>query len=332
MVLIQIDDEVFDVADEVFTNSVTMKNLQQDTGYHIGHNQPIHLGISTKEWLDYISFLNNETPTLSSLKVIDYLENIDQMRDWYHQRLKMGESLLRIKQLFNNTTFMLEDIDPVFKAKTIESMLPYLTHTKEIPTVYIQHIFLTFYNWNLYNIYRLTFDHPDINTLPKRVLNALIEGKFIVKENDEPYSYYDSNAIFGLPTGQCPNSLKPKIISPSIAKVYDVKVYKEGKQLVTCLGTQYPYLERQYKLDPVYGYETKQYTLCCSAHDQGIKSLNLYDNTAPTPFPHLYGTGITIGDTHVFSYNISSSYNRNYKLFLVNENNPIFPAVYTFSL
>ena len=45
-------------------------------------NEPIPIGVTDDSWFEYMSFLNDHTFSISALKVIDYLDNVEQARLW----------------------------------------------------------------------------------------------------------------------------------------------------------------------------------------------------------------------------------------------------------
>lgn len=338
MVLIQVENQTSHIPYDIIKHSKLIQDLlsyKQKSSNLNDSEEPIYLGVTKQQWSHYLDFINTGNPTVDALRVIDYLDNSQQVVRWYHQRLVMGDSLVRIRQLFKNTNFRLEELDPWFTTKDIDTIIPYVQHMSQLPTVYIQHIFLTLFNWNLYNIYRLCFDHDNINNIPNRVITALEDGKFVIQNTNSMTVSYNSGALFNLPVGTCFHDRRPEIISPRLAKQYNnINIYSQGKQLITCPKSATPYLQRSYRELPIFGSleTTNHYTICCSPTDNGIQpQQNIYDPNY-TPLLNFHDTGVTISNKHLYCYNIPSTYNRNYYLYLIYEYDPIANKIYAFSL
>jgi len=71
---------VYDIPDAWITNS---KTIQQLFDYISRDDEPLYLGVSEHDWQAYIDFMQNNEATVAALRVIDYLDDVEQVKTWY---------------------------------------------------------------------------------------------------------------------------------------------------------------------------------------------------------------------------------------------------------
>jgi len=170
MVLVNVQGDVpFDISDKDVAGSKTIENvLQYNNQYNINLHTPIPLGINLDDWYAYQDFLDNDQPSFTSLKVIDYLDNVIQARNWCELKYKSLREQQR-EQLYSNFYFVniLTQMIDEYTEFTPKEVLPFELFTsfewmltriksigdKELPFNYVNHIVNTLYSRRVASVY-----------------------------------------------------------------------------------------------------------------------------------------------------------------------------------
>jgi len=84
MVWIQLRDGKYDVLYEYLEGSKVIQDALNHNkhGKPISEQNPVYISVNTHDWNLYIKFLQTGIPNNKALKVIDFLDNYDQAKQW----------------------------------------------------------------------------------------------------------------------------------------------------------------------------------------------------------------------------------------------------------
>jgi hypothetical protein len=324
MVKVEVEGKIFDMLDQDVEGSRTIQDvLQQYTQSNELVNEPIKLFIPLYKWRAYMNFLEYSKPYSDSLYVINYLENLEQARNWFYLKYKQGMSKDEILNIINTyTEFVPSDTIPFELTTNITQMLPYL-NVKQLPLNYIEHIFNTLFTKEQYHLYQETLNYHELSNVSRKLLTDLKSNKFIVYEPSKRSTYFSSHSILNY-------GRQTDIIPDRIASYYpDIRVYDVNGKLVTSPNSDTPYLvytEQQY------ANVSANISWTDNPTRETFLPVNVYDPNSTYKPRGGYDTGIRVKDEAFFSYNPLSLYNHDYYIFLPYEHDPIAKTTYVFSI
>ncbi len=141
MLLVLVENQLFQLPDSLVTESVTLSNLINLTNIS-NQETPLSLGISLPLFLKYLKFVEDGKFSHDALSIIDYLENYKQFKSWVLLAIDNGYSFEQLENILKYTAFL--NFDPLFLlTTTIEQIIPYLecfSSSQGLPQKYISHI------------------------------------------------------------------------------------------------------------------------------------------------------------------------------------------------
>jgi hypothetical protein len=374
MVLTQVQNKIFNVQDKYITGSKTIENLLHDTKSP-DINQPIPIFVDLYDWGSYLDFLYHDQLTVGALKVIDYLDNLQQARHWCkleYQFLRQQEehryhindtrdaminfindtNVIRnimIKTINTYTEFIPDDVLPLEVLNNLETILLHFKNIgdKEVPLEDMRDIIYNLYSTRISLLYGYL-----VNDIKKLDIKTAKDAKFFAKHgfilesadhtnivinknqtlsghsNDNYYNSGDTDMNINLMEDA-------QSISPRIAEYYEnIRTYNNyGKNLIYCPNDK-PYLHS--RGEQITGRPSEIKNLSCkttqSTYDI-IEPVNVYQvNSKYKPYEG-FQTNIKIGNEYeLFTYNLPSTYSRDYYIFLTYEYDPIAKVIYAFSI
>jgi len=271
-----------------------------------------------------MDFLTYDDFTLGALFVIDYLENLQQARDWFYGEVTQGgaseDDILKIMN--DNTGWIPQDTIPFELITKIGYMIPYL-NIKSLPMSYINNILNRLFTNKQFHLYHEVIKHKDMRSIPHELLDEFKKYGFILYDPVDKVEWYSDHDVFNF-VGDING------ISPRIANYYPNKrIYKLDNRLISTSNDEYPYL--------VYTKPRRwdEGAIIDWTHDPAMETFapinNRNQNTNYKPYSG-YDTGIKVLGKKVFSYNPPSLYGRDYYIFLPHEYDPFTKTIYAFSL
>ena len=324
-VLVPGQDEPYYLSESDVEGSKTIEHLRQySTSYGL-----IDVLVPLVEWDEYMQFLQTGNPSIPALKVIDYLDNLEQAKTWFWNRYESSinnnsnESEQQILNIIDNdTSFTLKELFPILSVKDTLDMIPYL-NIPHLPQFYIKHV-LDY----VYKDYTELNKFPTFSDIPKSVLYETY-GYFIIKPLHQQLI-----TATGIP--------KDNHIRRYVAQYYrnihvhtDLNIGISDMRNNTLLigPADKPYLA---------GYET---------HRGVSESPRVYYNWTDDPqlvnsYPPLdvynpdspykpytgYDTGLTNARSRIYSYNSPTTNGRDYYLFYPILDDPVSMIRYTISI
>ena len=366
MVLVVVQGEKFNLNIKDIEGSKTIENLLDYGGggehhQNVGVDIPIPITVNLGDWYKYLDFLNHDEATIAALKVIDYLDNVDQARLWCnvgYTQLKQQNNINKyidanidfntIRQTINQyTEFIPEQVLPFELLVDFEDMLQRIKEwgNRPLPNYYIKHIVYTLYSVKIAGVYynvsivRLLEDitnnytsyfknHLILQSYDEQI--KILDDNIILRQGD--YNYYDgqnSHYVIKL-LGDA------QLISPRVGQYYqDITTYSLScENLIYCPNNS-PYIKSwrgRGADDP----SNVMYATCSNEIVSGQTGtrIDLYHPNGSYKPRFGFQTGIKIGEElyDLITYNSPSCYNRDYYAYLPYEWDPIAKVVYAFSV
>jgi len=330
-ILVPGQDEPYYLSERDVEGSKTIENLRH---YNVnrGLYEPIDIIVPLADWDEYMQFLQHGTPSIGALKIIDYLDNLEQAKTWFWNRYENdinnvyepeGQILDIIKR---NTQFSIQELFPLLSTKNIMDTIPYL-NIPHLPQFYIKHVLD--YNYDTY----LEFNKfPTFSDIPSS-LSEQIYNYFIIKPLHQQ-DMTDDAMTRGI------NKTSRHIIRyiaqhyPNIRVYADFNIRPSMRENSLLLGPpNKPYLA---------GYETRQIWAQRSKLDyywtddpqlEGkIPPLDVYNpNSNYKPYIG-YDTDFTYDGYRIYSYNLPTTNGRDYYLFYNILDDPVIMIKYVISI
>jgi hypothetical protein len=330
-------DKIYDIPCGWLQGSQTLQHLldyQHDQNNN-GFVTPVHIGVSTQDWLAYLDFLENNQASIPALTVIDYLDNVEQARSWYRQMIKQGNKQHTVDIMLENTSFTTQDMFP-FVSK-FQLIHPYIKDN--LTKLEVKDIIMILYPNNhddIYKLYLKTFTYSSLNPLdmyiPDKFYNKLLANGFIAIQQPQQYKHYlaelfpfDKRGLSLYCKGLSFN-FYPQVISGDVAAYYQVPVSGFNNMWWYCPSPQNPYLSvttRKGKFVP-----------CCQStsnsstyHKEMITVVNNKFNPNDG-----YDTSIKIENYSLICLNTPSTQDLSYDLYVVLLNDPISKKLFAISI
>jgi len=220
---------------------------------------------------------------------------------------------------------------------------------------YVRYIFDTFieHSDGLYDVYSLTFNYKDINTMPDSVLEKLLDAGLIVigvNKDDEKQVYYQRNALLsnranGIYIFGSDKWTRPKLISDNMVNVlpdnynfyhYDSRYWITSKDYALHVNIHQngKFPNPYHGLPHEKGYEQladKQVLSIGSPYEYSYDPNKIILTPLPSPvrvpisrknvdpmlLSDVHDTKLTVADNYVLCHNIPSTYDRNYYVYVV---------------
>jgi len=346
MVLIQVpgQDGPYYLSENDVEGSKTIEHLRQ---YNVSHglHQPIDVLVPLVDWQQYIQFLHNGNPTIGTLKVIDYLDNLGQAKTWFWKRYESSIKLYNdddhnegktedqiIDIIDNNTQFTWDELFPILSCCMKEDMSQYLS-VPYLPQFYIRHILWDEY----YDCYRNIDEFLKLSDVPEPLLQDL-SSQFIIKH----VNGQDVKTKSKIHTSSEKTINKARHIEHYVAQYYqNIRVYKPLYPLcpIMCKNTlligphNEPYLVG-YK--PKNGFITigfkEDYIWTDNSQLERYSPVNVYNPNSPYKPYTGYNTGLTDDGYNIYSYNLPTTDGRDYYLFFRILDDPVSMLRYVISI
>jgi hypothetical protein len=358
--LFNVSDEIFDVDDKDVIDSKTIENLL--SYYDI--NSPIFLNVHIDDWYQYLDFLDYHQPTLAALKVIDYLDNVQQARLWCELQYMVLRKHKDMKNIYDPNTFIgiltqtinrysefiVDDVLPFKLLTTFEGILRRIKSmgNKELSFDHVRDIVNTLFSQHIAKLHYETHRFKSVPDIPLEFVDDIERNKFILQIDNDTYRAIDDDIILHDDDwryySKDYSSFKTRLmddaafISPRIAAYYSgIKIYKlHPKNFVMCPNDK-PHLS--YHKGILIGQTSAIYYASCQnepkPRGKNIQPIDVYNpNSKYKPFEGFYPEhDIEIGGEYkLMTYNLPCLYDRDYYLYLPYEYDPIAKIVYAFSV
>ena len=358
-----------DIIGSVTINNLLQYYTGEDGNSH--GNITIPLGLSIETWYQYLDFLDYNQPTIGALRVIDYIDNVSQTKIWcllYYKLLRkqygsnhndtIKDTLIKI--VSDNTQYIPYEVLPFNLLDTFETMLPRIkemstTTGNVLPHNNVKHIINTLFSPYIANIvnninnikhtlYDVTNGYVNKIISKRLILRSLTGGHEVL--NSEIILHYDDDDYYNFEHASYPLKLigETAFISPRIAAHYqNINVYDIGYENFIYCPDNKSYL--QYWLDT----QNVNYIMQASCSNNNnitsiltVEPLSKMTNTKKYNIHNKYipyeghQTEITITSKNnsykLLCYNIPSTYDRDYYIYLPYEYDPIIKVIYAFSV
>jgi len=351
--------------------------------------QPIPLEVDLNDWYEYLAYLSdkanktgkagksdkasktNKPDTFGSLRMIDYLDNVTQARQWCQRFWQQQKANLiglnsdavieedigrQLKDILNTyTAFDIDHVAPLSFFHGFTDILARINSPQPdaLSADDVKHIVMSLFSKKVIDNYQqiggrsLDILEPRLIDISGRSLFIFMSslGPYIHKVDnailhDPPVDYFSSHADFMVHTrGQA------AFISERVAQHYpDINLYDVGNRemLIYCPDDK-PYVDCAITLHPNY---TQVYVTASLAPISGkvwqstlVKRCSKQEHPTGNYTPRQgYLTDLKITDNEggpdydLISYNPLSTYGRDYYLLLPYEYDPVIRVIYAFSV
>jgi hypothetical protein len=322
--------------DDIKDSRVIQDQIQYKEHYNF--NEPIVIDVPLHDWYEYLQFLKTGQASVAALKVIDYLENVQQVRMWFFNRYQTHDESENniLKTINDNTVFTMEQIFPIITIKNDIDMIPYL-NVPRLPKFYIERIL---YRHNFerykYSTYTELIRNSQFRDISASLLNKANEW-FIITQSLDQQDIVNSTNI--------KTHSRINRVNKYIAQYYsNVRFYPDisvtsgslsaFKNLVIYGPSDKPYLV---EVNPLAATDNTQPFLLwtADANSERYTPINIYNPNSPyKPYnDHTgYNVGTTVDGYSVYSFNPPSVNGRDYYIFYPILNDPISKITYVVSI
>jgi len=339
MVLIQVQGMRFNLSDRDAENSVTLQEaVEYDEQY--GINVPITIGVTLHDWNDYLRFIETGNyPVVTALHVIDYLNNVQQARDWFWKKVDDQQKVdgYTLNQAFENvldsikynTVFTVKEILPYLTTNKAQDAVPYLATLTSLPKVYIDHI-VSRQPVSKRETYHKLINYDTFDDIPKDIIKDAKRFGIILKPLHGNIIRSIVNPCYSLDDETTYIMLWAATYYPNI------RIYRNPQGTLVFGPTDRPYLQSVKRT--VFGNPRHVWT--ANQNLEGYKPVNVY-NPHSTYKPGVgFDTSLKIQqnfDNHqydniLYSLNQPSFYHRDYYIFMTVGCDPFANIVYAYSV
>ena len=392
MVWIEVKGDRFNLPESDIVGSRVIEDLLQYR--ELEDNEAIVVKVEPRDWYKYVNFLLHDIPSFGALKVIDYLDNVEQARRWvvaereeletnrhylldyyldaYGKRRSVRNKLVEIINQY--TQFDPIELLPTDLLMGIDDIVSYIKSLgdQQISLEFAKYIVDELFSRRMNYVYSDDSHDNDINERTSKQLNESIIEKLIIKSPYLANDYIaDDNRVLSLVENPYYSDSKygksfelrirgdAELITPRVAAYYDnITTYSVWSFYVYCPEHK-PYLRvtEDTEITASHRY-LLAYKVSCSDHisspshethesyetEEGksyAKRVDLYSAKSKYRPGEGFPTGIKLkstimnGNNHKYtlmSYNMPSTYDRNYYIFIPYDFDPIAKFVYAFSV
>jgi hypothetical protein len=330
MVLIEVEGTRFNVPQQDIEGSKVIEDLINYNNYY-DLNTQLSIMVPISDWYEYLQFLDTGKPSLSSLRVINYLDNAKQASTWFwntyynsDQSEKSEEEILRT--IHKYTEFTMEELFPILTTLDLIKQIPYL-NVSTLPEFYIEH--LIGLEEDIPEYYEMR-KFAQFSNVPSQLLQETTRIGFIIKPIDQEEPIFNKNY---LPCKKRKDGITH--ISQYVAeyypnlRVYDISSRLRPRPFLTIGPADSPYLMN---IIPRHQNQPRTFVWTDNPGLEGYKPENVY-NPHSTYRPYTgHNTGIKINNCDVYSYNNPSLYGRDYYIFDYRTHDPVSNILYVISI
>jgi len=254
---ITVANQPFTLSDEAIAGSTTITNLLDYS--RSAAQQIIPVNVDLNDWYSYLDFLNAGQPTVEALKVIDYLDNVPQARQWC-QLWRQQQQTARIdpdefvitraviqdeidKELITlinkQTEFETNQVIPFRSLQDFNDILARINSpVKEVLTAAdAQHIVSTLFHDDIVTNYNWVANHGITSLDPKQLHFLLVSNLFIIELEDAYHTVHKSD--FSILD-------RPPIDYYTSHDKYQLQLFNDVELISTRVALHYPKIRTYY--------------------------------------------------------------------------------------